>query len=157
MKAATGMWAMSSVILSTWVITLSTLSRYFPNDAHMYSSRKFYSNVYFLPAMITIVQALGTSIPYVCGTKLRPLPDSSFSNVMINFGWQLKYILKFVIFKPVASYVKAHNQSWGWSRCPSYPDLGSKKQIYLQIPISLHWIKLSSFHCLPCGWFLETF
>ena len=30
MKAATGMWSMSSVILSTWVITLSTLSRYLP-------------------------------------------------------------------------------------------------------------------------------
>ena len=89
---------MSSVILSTWVITLSTLSRYFPNDAHMYSSRKFYSNVYFLPAMITIVQALGTSIPYVCGTKLRPLPDSSFSNVMITFGWQYISNVKVMIY-----------------------------------------------------------
>ena len=34
MKAATGMWAMSSVILSTWVITLSTLSRYLPKDGY---------------------------------------------------------------------------------------------------------------------------
>ena len=94
---------MSSVILSTWVITLSTLSRYLPNDAHMYSSRKFYSNVYFLPAMITIVQALGTSIPYVCGTKLRPLPDSSFSNVMITFEWQLIHfkVMIYLNLRPV--------------------------------------------------------
>ena len=32
MKAAKGMWSMSSVILSTWVITLSTLSRYLPKE-----------------------------------------------------------------------------------------------------------------------------
>ena len=41
---------------------------------------------FIIPAMTTIVQAVGTSIPYVCGIKLRPLPDSSFSNVMITFG-----------------------------------------------------------------------
>ena len=75
-----------------------------------------------------------------------------------DYLWMIVIIhIKFERFKPVASYVKAHNQSWGWSNCPWYPDLGSKKQIYLQIPISLHWIKLSSLYCLSSGWFLETF
>ena len=36
MKAATGMWATSSVILSTRVITLSTLSRYLPKDGNVF-------------------------------------------------------------------------------------------------------------------------
>ena len=74
MKEATGMCAMSSVIMSTWVITLSTLSRYLPKDvvAHIYLLMKS-RFIYHLPAMITIVQVLGTFIPWLPGTERKPV------------------------------------------------------------------------------------
>ena len=86
MKEATGMCAMSSVIMSTWVITLSTLSRYLPKDvvAHIYLLQKS-RFIYHLPAMITIVQVLGTFIPWVLGTSWRPLRVSALSSCIRTF------------------------------------------------------------------------
>ena len=44
MKADTGMWSISSVILSTWVITLSILSRYLPKDGNLFVLSGWFSS-----------------------------------------------------------------------------------------------------------------
>ena len=72
---------MSSVILSTWVITLSTLSRYLPKERSI-CFKKVFIVVVHLHAMITIVQTFGTFMPNVSGTRFTLFPLSSSSSLI---------------------------------------------------------------------------
>ena len=106
------------------------------------------------PAIMTIVQALGTFIPWLPGTNRRPCSESSparfiltcFHQFSSNLWWDIFYEIK-----PEAREEEPRSQSWGWSSCPWCPDLGSTKQIYLQTPVFLCLAKLLKNHCfLPC-------
>ena len=45
-------------------------------------------NCFSLPAIMTIVHALGTSIPWDSGTSCRPFPVSSLSSLIQTFLWK---------------------------------------------------------------------
>ena len=108
MKAATGMWSISSVILSTWVITLSTLLMYLPGvrigrcSPHMPGSQKV--------KIFLTIDVLYTIRSVICSRSLKR--DISL--------WSVFNILNGPIFLMFLSLLPLRNKlKWPcwWNQC----------------------------------------
>ena len=135
MKAATGIWAMSSVILSTWVITLSTLLRYLP-----LSKKSMWQILQKLKAM-SLVQIF-TSYDDNCAGTWKVLSISSrdkLKTILWIFIIQSHLnLLLTVLMLNVFSAEQIYILTWGQGRGVTKPKFRMKHESMMSLP-SIQW------------------